>query len=399
MDQAAEPAAPVRAAAARRPRVMIIYKSLPEYRRRFYESLRARLAEMGVELQLVYGQAGVEDAKKNDCVDLPWATRVKNRIWRVGQRDVYWQPCLRLTRQADLVIVEQANRLLLNYVLLVLRQLGLRRVAFWGHGRDFQAHGHFRMREWIKHRLTRHVDWWFAYNDTSVRVVQAAGYPAQRITNVQNAIDTRRLTEALQRTTPEQIQEMRARLGIRGQNVCIYTGGMYKDKRLEFLVHACDLLRVRVPDFEMIFVGSGPEAGVVREAAKTRPWMHFVGPQFDTAKVVYFAASKLLLMPGLVGLVALDAFALETPLVTTNVAYHSPEIEYVRDGANGVIVDPPEELEKYVSAVAGLLRDEPHRQKLIAGCRAARERYTNEAMVERFAGGIGSALREAGVMR
>ena len=71
MDQAAEPAAPVRAAAARRPRVMIIYKSLPEYRRRFYESLRARLAEMGVELQLVYGQAGVEDAKKNDCVDLP----------------------------------------------------------------------------------------------------------------------------------------------------------------------------------------------------------------------------------------------------------------------------------------------------------------------------------------
>ena len=39
----------------------------------------------------------------------------------------------------DLVIVEQANKLLLNLVLILGRSAGSRRVAFWGHGKDFQA--------------------------------------------------------------------------------------------------------------------------------------------------------------------------------------------------------------------------------------------------------------------
>ena len=133
----------------RRPRVAIVYKSLPHYRRRFFELLREDLEARGVELSLIYGQPGDADAAKADCVDLPWATRITNRIWRFGKREVYWQPCLGLTRDADLVIVEQANKLLINYALQGLRQLGLRQVAFWGHGRDFQALGRFPIRERI----------------------------------------------------------------------------------------------------------------------------------------------------------------------------------------------------------------------------------------------------------
>jgi hypothetical protein len=42
--------------------------------------------------------------------------------------------------------------------------------------------------------------------------------------------------------------------------------------------------------------------------------------------VPYFILSKLVLMPGLVGLAVLDASALEVPLVTTAVPYHTPEL-------------------------------------------------------------------------
>ena len=231
------------------------------------------------------------------------------------------------------------------------------------------------------------MDWWFTYNDASSAVVRDAGFPAGRITNVQNAIDTRQLAAMLQDVTAAEIEELRGSLGIRGENVCVYAGGMYADKRLAFLLSACDVLRGRMPDFEMIFVGGGPEASMVRSAAATRPWLHFVGPRFDRQKVVYFAASKLLLMPGLVGLVVLDAFALETPLVTTRLAYHSPEIEYLENGVNGVVIDPPDDVEIYAEAVAGLLRDEPRRRAFIGGCRAACGRYTIEEMVRRFADG------------
>lgn len=377
-------------------RVVIINKVLTHYRLCFFELLKGRLERMGINLVLIYGQPGVSDRKKGDCADLPWAVKVRNAIVRVGRREIYWQPCLSHLKGADLIIVEQANKLLLNYLILALRQLGLARLAFWGHGKDFQADGRYPISAFVKRRLATKVDWWFAYNRQSARVIRALGYPSERITDVQNAIDTARLVAAREGMALERLRAVRQELGIRGGNICLYAGGMYAEKRLGFLVEACRRIRSELPDFEMIFLGAGPDAPVVEEAARECAWIHYVGPRFGDDKVPYFMASKLLLMPGLVGLVVLDAFALETPLVTTAVRNHSPEIDYLRDGVNGLIVDDPDDPARYAAAVTRLLTDEAAREELVEGCRASRERYTVEQMAERFASGIGAALRALG---
>lgn len=373
-------------------RVAIIYKSLPQYRRQFFELLRERLAERGVEFLLIYGQADPIDASKMDRVDLPWAIRIPNRIFRLGGRSIYWQPCLRHLRGVDLVIVEQASKLLVNYVLLLQHILGIRRLAFWGHGKNFQGHTRSSAGEFVKRLISQRVGWWFAYNDTSARVVRELGFPQERITDVQNAIDTHELVDEQQRIAPEEVEQRRASLGITSENACIFAGSMYPEKRVEFLLEACTLIRKDVPDFEMIFLGAGPDADLVSAAAESTTWVHYVGPKFGREKVPYFMMSKLFLLPGLVGLAVLDSFALETPLVTTDVDYHSPEIEYLVDGENGVIVRDPENVEEYARSVAALLRDETRRARLEAGCRAARSRYTIEDMAERFAEGVVRAL-------
>jgi glycosyltransferase involved in cell wall biosynthesis len=46
----------------------------------------------------------------------------------------------------------------------------------------------------------------------------------------------------------------------------------------------------------------------------------------------------------------------------------------------------------YAAQVANLLKDDKAREKLEAGCRAAREKYTVQAMAERFAEGVIDAL-------
>ena len=97
-------------------------------------------------------------------------------------------------------------------------------------------------------------------------------------------------------------------------------------------------------------------------------------------------------MPGLVGLGILDAFALETPLVTTQVPLHSPEIDYLKHGVNGFMVDQSDNLQAYADAVVYLLRNETERQRLIQGCQISREIYTLENMVNRFAQGVELAL-------
>ena len=373
-------------------RVAIVHKCLPQWRRRFFELLRDRLAQEAIHLQLIYGQPGAKDAAKKDTVDLEWAQRIQNRIVYFRGRELYWQPCLHLLRGADLVIVEQASKLLVNYVLQARYLLGGTRFAFWGHGKNFAQYDSHWLGEFLKHRVSRRVHWWFAYNAKSAAVVQSLGFPADRTTLTQNAIDTRALIAATRRFDPSALRGLCDVLELRGRNVCLYAGAMYRDKRLLFLLEACELIRRWVPDFEMIFMGAGIDAGIVTEAAMRHSWIKYIGPKFDHEKVPYFMLSKLFLMPGVVGLAVLDAFALAVPLVTTAVPGHGPEIDYLDDGTNGILVHRVQSPAAYARTVAELLRDEQRRQLLIEGCRAAAEIYTVENMVERFAVGVMQAL-------
>ena len=376
----------------RRPKAVVVYRALPQYRRRFYELLRERLDEAGVEFVLIYGQPGRADAAKLDTVELPWAHRIRNRVVKIGAREAYWQPCLGLLRDTDLVIVEQASKLLVNYVLFAYQLAGKNKLAFWGHGKNFQQRQASGIAEAVKRYMSRRVHWWFAYNDLSARVVEEIGYPEGRITVVQNALDTQELVRARSEIRAERLDAIRQELGVKGDNVCIYTGAMYAEKRIDLLLEICDMVREDVPDFEMIFVGAGPDDRLVKEAAARHGWIHYTGPKFDEEKVPYFMISKLLLMPAAVGLAVLDAFALEVPLVTTDGPFHGPEIGYLVDGVNGLLLDDPDDPAAYAAAVKRLLRDDAARERLVAGCRESANLYTVEEMVERFAGGVLRAL-------
>jgi hypothetical protein len=60
---------------------------------------------------------------------------VHNRHFRLEKvHEAVWQPVLSATRKADLVIVDQASRLLVNYVLLARQRFGGPSIALWGMG-------------------------------------------------------------------------------------------------------------------------------------------------------------------------------------------------------------------------------------------------------------------------
>ena len=372
--------------------IAIIETSLKHYRKPFFELLRKKLSKANIELILIHGCPSNSEVKKKDDVIITWAHRIKNKCIRIGSRVFCWQPCLKLLRRADLIIVDQASKLLLNYVLFLSQICGIKKLCFWGHGKNFKDHNKSRIGELVKRFMSRHVYWWFAYNDVSAGIIRSLGYPKKKITSVQNSIDTCNLIKMHQKITKFQLKEVKRKIGIKGDNVCIYAGSMYYEKRLDFLINACVHIRNAVPDFEMIFIGAGPDDIKVRNAAVKKAWIRYLGPKFDEEKVPYFMLAKLFLMPGLVGLAVLDAIALETPLITTNIPYHSPEINYLLDGINGIIVQEPDDPLLFAEKVSHLLKNNEAREKLIEGCRITRERYTIEKMVEKFSGGILRAL-------
>jgi glycosyltransferase involved in cell wall biosynthesis len=372
--------------------VSIVIKSLPHYRIPFFELLRAELDRSDVTLRVIYGRPGKEEAKRRDTATIPWGLAIENRALSFGGRSVVWQPCAALVRDSDLVIVEQASKLLLNYVLLTRQAGGGARVAFWGHGKNLQRHGASRLGESVKRLVSRWPRWWFAYTERSAELVRQLPYPAERITTVQNAIDTAALRSRRAAVSDGELAALRASLGIQSRNVGIFAGGLYAEKRVGFLIDSAMALRKLVPDFELIVLGAGPDQGPVEEAAREHPWLHYLGPTLGTDSVPYFALARIALMPGAVGLGILDAFALQTPLVTVDLEHHGPEIEYLRHGVNGIILPASTDAGQYALAVSHLLRDEGEQERLREGCRASAQEYTIEAMADRFAAGVLLAL-------
>ena len=377
----------------RRPRVVMQQAWLPRYREPFFEAVRAALAARGITFDLVHGHPYGQDAAKSSAGGLDWAVVTKQRVWAVGSTNLAWQSCLRYMRGADLVICEQAASQLVIYAMFAKSRARPRqRFAFWGHGRNFQQERASSVGEAVKRWMSRRADWWFAYNQRSVDVLRVIGYPSERITNFQNAIDTGELVDARQRVSSAQLDELKGDLGITSDEVGVYVGGMYREKRLAYLIAACDEIRARIPQFHMVFVGAGPEAPQVAEASRVRPWMHHLGARFGYDKVALTLLGKLQLMPGLVGLTILDSFALGVPLVTVADSEHSPEVDYLEDGVNGVMLPVGTTPQTYAVRVVELLHDEAARAQLVEGCEQARAQYTMQAMVERFVTGVRRAL-------
>jgi L-malate glycosyltransferase len=298
--------------------------------------LKAELEDENIKLDLIYGKNLNNDALKLDEVDIEWAKYIPNRRIKIGKIELLWQPCLKYLKDYDLIISEQANKLLINYYLSLSRKFVKYKFAFWGHGRNMQDSA-TSLKNRFKYLFINKCDWWFAYTEGVKKVMINNNYPQNKITVVQNAIDTISLQKYYNDITSQQISELKKYLNIESDNVAIYCGGIYAEKRIDFIINACIAIRKVIPDFHMIIIGSGIETNKVKKASETYNWIHYEGPKFDEDRVIYFKISKVQLMPGLVGLGILDSFALQTPIVTTNFPFHSPEFSYLVNGENGII--------------------------------------------------------------
>lgn len=371
--------------------VVVFQYRLLHYRLKLFERLRAVCAERGINFILIHGQASRREATKNDEGYLPWAHRVKNRFIEIGERDLVWQPFPAKFKDVGLVIVMQENRILSNYPLLLGRLWSRRKVAYWGHGKNFQSDVPHGLREQWKNFLINRVDWWFAYTATTVQILREAGYPLDHITCLDNAIDTDGFKADLASCSAHEITLEKARFGIAADGIVgLFCGSLYPDKRLDLLIDASDLIRQRFPKFSLLVIGDGPSKPLLHEAAITRPWLHLLGAKKGREKALCYRVADISMNPGSVGLHVVDAFCSGAVMVTTRLARHGPEFAYLRDGENALLSD--DNPHAYSQAVIALIQEPTQLQRMRANALADSERYTLENMVQRFTDGIAAAM-------
>lgn len=375
-----------------RKKITFLTLVLSHYRVAVHERIRMLLAEKGIDYEVLYSDPTGANAQKHDTAVLPWAKKVAVRSVGIGSGKIHYQHAARAVRDSDLVIVSQENKLLLNYWLILKSFLLGRRIAFFGHGRGYQSNNPDGAREKFKRFFAKRVDWWFAYTKGVASYLETIGFPKDHITTFCNSIDTTRLRHELDTVGKADIEAFKSRYALSGKNTAIYIGGMYEEKRLDFLCESAILIRQQIPDFELLLIGNGSHAHIAKRYSEKHSFIHAPGQMFGKERATALKLAEVFLMPGLVGLAVIDSFVGECPIITTDYRFHSPEIEYLDSGRNGLIVPDDGKQKTYADAVAEILKDTKLRRKMRLECRKSGQLYSAENMANNLAEGMARAV-------
>lgn len=362
-------------------RVVFIQKFVPHYRLPFFERVRDSFAAQGIQFVLLYCEPDPYENSKVQMVYPDWGVRVKTRHFSVFGRYLYWANLSKELKKGDLVIVEHAAKLLNNYPLFVARQLGWLKMGYFGHGENFQPTTELRLSAFVKKLMLRRVDHWFAYTEVSRQSLLRQSVDESVITVVNNSLAPSK-NSILGEQPPEPFS-------------CVYIGGLYSLKLLPLLIEASALVAAKLPEFKLYIVGEGPDKSFIEESAKLYPWLKVKGALYSDERDKILAKCTAILMPGLVGLIAIDSFQFQRPIITSNAGEHSPEIAYLSDEHNCLIdsgINGDVTAASYSHAVLRFLNDSALQGRLRDNCKESADKYS----VERMANSFVSAVIEKG---
>lgn len=360
-------------------RFAIVQEYVPEYRAPLFDRLAAALSAEGDELTVFAGEPAGTLAQRRDGIRTrPWLRKIRQRELNLLGKRLTIRALPRDVWRADLIVVEQARRNL-DVPVLLLWPRTARKTALWGHGADV-VKVPSRFERLYSRLITRKAAWFFAYTPSGAEWAAEIGRDPRRTTILYNSIDVGQLQEDLrsvQTTTSAHL-------------VC-FIGGLDASKKISELIAIGEAAHRADPAFRLAVGGDGRLRGAVQSAADRFPWLDYRGPVSGRAKASMLFESELLLLPGRVGLTAIDSLAAGRPIVTLASSLHGPEFGYLEPGRTCVVSDGVEDAAR---SIVTLLRDRQALATMQDSCRRASQKYSIENMAQYFHGGLKEAIKD-----
>jgi glycosyltransferase involved in cell wall biosynthesis len=209
--------------------------------------------------------------------------------------------------------------------------------------------------------------------------------PPEKLFVARNTIDLEPLLSQYDELAVQGKVAVRGRLGIRPDDAVIaFVGRLVPQKGTLLLIETFARIRAQ-RNATLLIIGKGPDQPAMEEyvAQHSVEDVRFLGPLPDKDAAPYLFAADVMLMPGYLGLVINQAFALGLPVVSRRnpigVRYHSPEVEYVEHGRTGLLSDG-DDAQSLAQAVHKVLADSDRFSR--DAHEYARANLTKEAMVD-----------------
>ena len=366
---------------------LIFQRVLPHYRVPLFRRLQK---ELGYLLCYSREKTGASlSSVPPDALDFP-VKRLPRFYFLSGETFVAQNPWVVLRRERpSLVVCECAIGYVTLWLLLLLRPFFTFSLVLWGHGvrnehvlRPFPG-----WRGAVLRWLYRRADGVLVYSKERLTLLRPYLPPDLPAWVAPNSIDLEpfhRLRRSLEKIGKTKVRE---ELGFQPGATfhLIWIGRLLPSKRPDLLLEAWEKVRIRFPA-ELHIVGDGPALEGLK--ARRPEGVKFYGAVYDedlTGRLLY--ASDLFVMPGYIGLSILHAFSMGVPLLSCRTRdgvgpYHSPEISYLQDGTNGLLVD--DNADAIADAIVALLANPERLSGMSIAAQKMAESAGLDPMVEAF---------------
>jgi glycosyltransferase involved in cell wall biosynthesis len=310
--------------------LVITQPYVPKYRVGFFTRLIEKLEQSDIQCRVAAATPGGEQADRGDAVAADWIIPIRQRLLHVRGRTLTLGGAARTWSGADAVIVGHMGSSVDTYRAILGAQRGLFRVGLWGHIKSYVADSH-PLDAALERWQLRRADHVFAYSPSGSEYAASIGVPPHRLTTVMNSVDTNALATAKDSLMESDAREFADLHGLKPGRTLGFIGGLDESKRIAFLADALEHLWATNPDVRLVVGGNGTQAGLLDTSVARGQTIRlgYVGP---TQQALIGRVASALVMPGRIGLVAVDALLLQIPILTTDWPYHSAEAEYLLEG-------------------------------------------------------------------
>lgn len=338
---------------SRTKRLVIVQPYVPTYRVAFFEQLIAALAAHGIDCKIAASTPDTAQSQRGDAASPGWVIPISQRRITLFGRSVGIGGARKAWKGADAVIVGLVGSSLDTYrALLEAKALNMK-VGVWGHVKPYVNAGNpidLALERW----QLRKADHVFAYTPGGTEYARQTVVDSYKVTTVMNAVDTRSLADAAARVTDTEAKAFAAKHNVDPARTLAFIGGLDSSKRIDFLAEAMDAMWLDDPRVKVLIGGLGNESHILERAA-ARGQAIMLGYVDASQQALIARNSAALVMPGRIGLVAVDALVLGLPVLTTSWPFHAPEHEYLVEGQTKI--SSANNVTSFVNTVLGFLAD------------------------------------------
>lgn len=326
-------------------KVAIVYHCIAHYREPIFRLLCEQ--NEGIEYTIIAGTSDytpslntVDTAKSNLPVSqggLRW--RIVKNIW-FGNK-ILWQRGLiklALSREFDVIIYLGVVYHISTWVSCGLARLVGKKTLMWSHGFLSKEKG---LKGWVRSKFYGLCDGMLLYHNRSRDILIERGFDPRKIDVIYNSLDVNKQKKVRETITDEVCVELKEKLfKDPSLPVLLWIGRLTEHKKLNLIIEAVRLLDNEGVNVNLLFVGDGPDRGVlVNETINNRieDKVVFYGASHNEEELgPIISMADICIAPGEVGLTCMHSLVYGTPVIThDDPDYQMPEYEAIKPGTSG----------------------------------------------------------------